>query len=133
MKSIILLLIPLLFLSSCTIDWNDEKDIKIAELEKQIQDDTFNKKQECTKYTSEIEKRINADISNQLHWFKIIKEIFYSKNKNTCFVIIEEKESDTLNEYYVIEDLLSKEKTRYNKNTEILLYGNKIQELKWNN
>jgi hypothetical protein len=31
-----LLLIPLIFLSSCTIDWNDEKDKKIAELEKQV-------------------------------------------------------------------------------------------------
>ena len=36
MKSLTLLLIPLLFLASCTIDWNDEKDIKIAELEKQV-------------------------------------------------------------------------------------------------
>ena len=33
---ITLLLIPLLFLSSCTIDWNDEKNTKIVELEKQI-------------------------------------------------------------------------------------------------
>ena len=33
---ITLLLIPLLLLSSCTIDWNDEKDIKIAELEREI-------------------------------------------------------------------------------------------------
>ena len=31
MKSITLLLIPLLLLSSCTIDWNDEKDKKITE------------------------------------------------------------------------------------------------------
>ncbi len=31
-----LLLIPILFLSSCTIDWNDEKDKKITELEKQV-------------------------------------------------------------------------------------------------
>jgi hypothetical protein len=42
-----LLLIPMILLSSCTIDWNDEKDTKIAELEKQVQDDTFKKKQEC--------------------------------------------------------------------------------------
>lgn len=48
-----LLLIPLLlFMTSCTIDWNDEKDKKIAELEKQVQDDIFNKKQECTKLES---------------------------------------------------------------------------------
>jgi hypothetical protein len=33
-----LLLIPLILISSCTIDWNDEKDTKIAELEKQVQE-----------------------------------------------------------------------------------------------
>jgi hypothetical protein len=38
MKLTPFLLIPLLFLSSCTIDWNDEKDKKIAELEKQVQE-----------------------------------------------------------------------------------------------
>ena len=38
MKSLTLLLIPLLFLSSCTIDWNDEKDKKITELEYKIQE-----------------------------------------------------------------------------------------------
>ncbi len=31
-----LLLIPLILLSSCTIDWNDEKDKKIAELEQKV-------------------------------------------------------------------------------------------------
>jgi hypothetical protein len=47
MSRLTILLIPLILLSSCTIDWNDEKDAKITELEKQIQDDTFKKKQEC--------------------------------------------------------------------------------------
>lgn len=36
MRSLTLLLVPLLFLSSCSIDWNDEKDAKIAELQKHI-------------------------------------------------------------------------------------------------
>jgi hypothetical protein len=36
MHKLTLLLIPLIFLSSCTIDWSDEKDKKIAELEKQV-------------------------------------------------------------------------------------------------
>jgi hypothetical protein len=54
MKSLTLLLIPLILLSSCTIDWNDEKDKKIAELEKQNtelktknDDGLFKKKVEC--------------------------------------------------------------------------------------
>lgn len=38
MKSLTLLLIPLLFLSSCTIDWNDEKDKKIVELNQKIEE-----------------------------------------------------------------------------------------------
>jgi cytochrome c-type biogenesis protein CcmH/NrfG len=49
-----LLLIPLILLSSCTIDWNDEKDAKIAVLEKQItelkeknDDGLFKKNKEC--------------------------------------------------------------------------------------
>jgi outer membrane lipoprotein-sorting protein len=32
-----LLLIPLLFISSCAIDWNDEKVKKLEELEKKIE------------------------------------------------------------------------------------------------
>jgi hypothetical protein len=50
-----LLLIPLILLSSCTIDWNDEKDKKIAELEKQNielktkdDDEIFRKNIECS-------------------------------------------------------------------------------------
>ncbi len=37
-EKLILFLIPLLFLSSCSIDWNDEKDTKVIELEKQNQE-----------------------------------------------------------------------------------------------
>jgi peptidoglycan hydrolase CwlO-like protein len=33
-----LFLIPLILLSSCTIDWNDEKDKQIVELENQVQE-----------------------------------------------------------------------------------------------
>jgi septal ring factor EnvC (AmiA/AmiB activator) len=36
MKKLFLILIPIIFLSSCSIDWNDEKDKKIEELESQI-------------------------------------------------------------------------------------------------
>lgn len=51
----ILLLIPL-FLTSCSIDWNGEKDMKIAELEKKLQDDTFKKNQDCFNYQPTIVK-----------------------------------------------------------------------------
>lgn len=36
MKKVILPLIFILFLSSCSIDWNDEKEKKIIELENKI-------------------------------------------------------------------------------------------------
>jgi hypothetical protein len=60
MYKLTLLLIPLIFLSSCTIDWNGEKDKKIAELQKQIQDDAFNKKQECIKLEPEMRKQLES-------------------------------------------------------------------------
>lgn len=48
MRSLTLLLIPILFLSSCSIDWNDEKDAKIAELEKQVTSDYTEKQVNCS-------------------------------------------------------------------------------------
>lgn len=62
MKKLALLLIPLLLLSSCTIDWNGEKDTKIAELKKQIQelkeknnDALFQKNKECQTYLAKMQ------------------------------------------------------------------------------
>gem|GEM_PF-5380528 len=42
MKLLPLLLIPIILLSSCSIDWNDEKD------------DYFTKNQECYKYKDKL-------------------------------------------------------------------------------
>jgi hypothetical protein len=72
MKKIISLsLLSILLLSSCSIDWNDEKDKKISsqndkisKLEKQLEDnkkekedDLFKKKQECIKLTDSLIKK----------------------------------------------------------------------------
>jgi hypothetical protein len=88
MKSLTLLLIPLLLLSSCAIDWNDEKDKKIAELEKQIQDDSFKKKQECSKYIPILENKIKEKEKNLnvdgVFYNETINEVFYSPIKQTC-------------------------------------------------
>ncbi len=52
-----LLLIPLLFfMTSCTIDWNDEKDKKITELEGQIQELKSDKELELQKFEFEKKK-----------------------------------------------------------------------------
>ena len=88
MKLLLLLLIPVIPLSSCSIDWNDEKDAKIAELEKQIQDDTFQKKQECAKYIPTIENKIKTkekDLNIEKDFYnETISEVFYSPIKKTC-------------------------------------------------
>lgn len=54
MKLTSIFLISVLFLSSCTIDWNDEKSSKITNLEativklqKEKLDDLFAKKESC--------------------------------------------------------------------------------------
>ncbi len=52
------ILLTSLLLSACSIDWNDDKDKKIAKLERQIEDDSFSKKQECEKYKKNIEDAV---------------------------------------------------------------------------
>ncbi|MDD2871534.1 MAG: hypothetical protein PHS49_06095 [Candidatus Gracilibacteria bacterium] len=91
MKKIISLsLVFVLFLSSCSIDWNGEKDNKIVELEKEVtllkknkENDIFKKKQECLKYKDEMLKQLN-DIGH-INGAEYIDEIFYSNKNDTCF------------------------------------------------
>lgn len=55
MKSLTLLLIPLLlFMTWCTIDWNDGKDKKIVESKKEIQEFQKNKEQNISKSVNNI-------------------------------------------------------------------------------
>ena len=65
MKSLTLLPIPLISLSSCTIDWNDEKNVKITELIKQI-------------YELEKENSNNIKFITELQTQN--KELFFSGN-----------------------------------------------------
>ena len=71
MRSITLILMPLLFLSSCTIDWKDEKDKKITELENQIvqirdENSKLTYSMSATLSTIDDEKRLKADIQYEL-------------------------------------------------------------------
>ena len=122
MKSLTLLLIPLLFLSSCTIDWKDEKD------------DLFVRKQECAKYIPKVEDEFKNWRSEYTSWHKLY-ELFYSKKLNTCLKAytliwwITEKVT-----VYAIDDVLSKENIFQKSTWEIIdfeIFENKIKELKW--
>lgn len=87
---LILLLIPLLFfITSCSIDWNDEKDKKIAELNqkieeqkeeiKEIKDDgIFKKNKECLSYL----EKMDMEYTFQNIWPN--STIFYSPIKDSC-------------------------------------------------
>lgn len=156
-----LLLIPLILLSSCTIDWNDEKDKKIAELEKQItelkeknDDELFKKKQECSKYTEKLKAEAEKETEDMTKalidtiYYKELKEIFYSKNKNSCFAVNEitlenferndswniTREVDySKNTKMVIVDILTNDATNYNIPEQENEYNLMLWELKWEN
>ena len=99
MKKIISIsLLSFLLLSSCSIDWNDEKaktitiqDTKISKLEKQIEDykkekedDLFKKNQECAKYKNDIIKDL-SDPTFIISWQDpILEKIFYSNKRKSC-------------------------------------------------
>lgn len=98
-KIIISILIFPLILSSCSIDWNNEKDKKITELEKKINNDNFNKKQECLKYKESldfIKMAYSIDYGIQLSDKALlnlkesrkIDEIFYSQIWNSCYFVV---------------------------------------------
>ncbi len=103
MKKIISLsLLSILLLSSCSIDWNDEKDKKISsqndkisKLEKQLEDnkkekedDLFKKKQECIKLTDSLIKKTEETWKEfPTLWKFSFEQVFYSTKYNNCLWI----------------------------------------------
>ena len=141
-KYIPILLVTSLLLSACSIDWNDEKDKKITELQAEIENDVFKKKQECQKYQEEVERRIQKSEKelNDIwdHYNETINEIFYSKSKKTCYALISslwirEKKANDIERYNIILDILSNDSTNYRLNDKDTMaqYYIKIRELKW--
>lgn len=138
-----ILLTSLLF-SACSIDLTGEKDKKIAELEKQTQDDVFRKKQECQKYQNEIEKWIEKrekELNDTWDFYdERLEEIFYSYVKKSCIALIysnwihQEKKEES-EQYEIILDILTNDQTNYNRKDQkmMLLYSNEVASLKWNN
>lgn len=131
MKKIITLsLVFVLFLSSCSIDWNWEKDKKIVELEKELtllkkdkENDLFKKKQECEKYKDWIQKEL------ELQKNSILNEVFYSPVKNTCYSLT----YWLFDKNNILTDILQNEKIIYDDTSlgDKNLLFKKIKELKW--
>jgi len=131
MKKILLLLPFLLLISSCSIDWNDDKDKKIKELNndivnlnKKAEENTFNKKLECAKLINK-EKKWLSDFTSMYYnsaWKNINKEwemwieksrsevleTFYSKKASSCISVIQiSYNMDMSYSYrYIIRDVL---------------------------
>lgn len=119
MKKIITLsLFFVLFLSSCSIDWNWEKDNEL-----------FKKKEECWKYYNELITQLKEKYwsSFYINW---VKQIFYSPVNNSCLY----------EEWWLESSLDVSIKDAYTKNTiikkdinneDFIEWNKKIKELKW--
>lgn len=140
MKSLTLLLIPLLFFMTwCSIDWNDEKDAKIAELEKQVTelqaqknkatDDIFEKNKECRN----LEKEASIMISKGSE----VYSLFYSPVKKSCLVAYVTYEEVSIWDIsrdvpnYIIRDVLTLDWIF--KEVDYPWFEKLMTELKWNN
>ncbi len=94
-KIFIVMIIISLFLGWCSIDWNWEKDTKIADLEKQVselkkekENDLFKKKQECIKYKDKM-----LEMAQKFHSTVYeLDEIFYSPTKKSCYFIAKDNQ-----------------------------------------
>lgn len=92
-----LILVTMILLTSCSIDWNDEKDKKIGELEKQIIElkntssdkmILFEKSTKCGTLTPDIQRKIDSINKEYANLGKFsIGGIFYSPIKDACLWI----------------------------------------------
>lgn len=100
MKKTIIIIMCLL-ISSCSIDWNDEKDIevekknsqikllndKISTLNKKIDEINNENKKDCLSHYESIQKDILNHNKKYGEQYSLM-EVFYSKNQNECFFIV---------------------------------------------
>jgi len=125
-KIFALLIFVCLILSSCSIDWNDEKDNKIAELEKQLKDDAFIKNQECAKLRKEVLSTLSTEY---IEGMVKITDSFYSKKTNSCLYRAG-LYKDVLEEGY-FNDLISERIYDYFSNKNIVIYSNESQKIEY--
>lgn len=116
----IALLISVFGLSGCSVDWNDEKEKKIVELEKRVSQlniavspASFERMKECQWYSSEIMKKIPQNEAIYQHRDYVhsekLTDVFYSPIRNSCLysVTVTEIQSWKVCEFNKIYDYLS--------------------------
>ena len=98
MKNILLFTFLFIFLTGCSIDWNNENSKKIEELERKVNDINFEKNKECLKYKNEIQLVIDDMLKiwkkqQEIYWRddyihdEKLMDIIYSPEKNSCLYI----------------------------------------------
>lgn len=103
MKHLLTALLLTTLLTSCSIDWNDEKNKKITSLQQEnlelkslLKNFTTPRNQECWKSKEVIEKQIQENLikymgGNFEHDEKLV-ELFYSPVKDSCLYSVYTKE-----------------------------------------
>ena len=141
MIKFLLTLFLVFVLSGCSIDWNWEKDEKIVELEKQLNDDIFEKNKECLSYKNDILSEIERSNLIKVNYRIIenLEDIFYSPLKNTCIYTTYNTSSSC--SWYIIynyfsvkqflEDVVYEDNSICNYMKTNQLYIDRIKELKW--
>jgi hypothetical protein len=132
------ILLTSLLLSACSIDWSGDKDKKIAELERQIQDDTFKKQKECIEFFDKNKEKLYG---NEQSFHSV--SVFYGEKWNTCYYAFSVSHTGSPNtpntKQFMIDNLFTKEAVFTSMVTnrmsdqiaEWQKFDQKIKELKW--
>lgn len=107
-KVLIILVLITLLIPSCS----NERDAKITELAKKVEQltkereqDIFKKKIECKKYEADVTKNLEHD----KYHMDYLQSIFYSSKRNSCLMAVRSMYMKDNGEILYIEDILTRE------------------------
>ena len=83
----ILVVLVLVMLSWCSIDWNDEKAQRIIELETKLKDQSFEKNLKCQALFDGLKRK-----------YYNVYSVYYNEYMNTCYVKYNDTKTKELNE-----------------------------------